>query len=786
MGVTGLLPFLKKCSRQVNIKEFEGYTVAVDAYCWIHRASYSCAMDLVLGNPTTQYVTYCMKYLKMILEAGVRPILVFDGVNLPAKAETDSRRQKSKKIYKEKAAQYLLEGNRRAAHECFERCVEVTQKMASNVIKAARDFGVDCIVAPYESDAQLAYLVQAGYADLVITEDSDLLLFGCKQVLFKLDMSGSGCLITWSAGIGEQCCGIPSQDFTPSHLRFLGILSGCDYFPGIPRIGLATAAKIMRQCRTTDFRYLLSNMGSYCNLTDAACQPIGYLQGEFLSQSSTYSGDQISLSPSSSISTQSSAPITSLVRKNSSSSRQKSGSGNKLHEDTIRAAMRAERTFRLQVVFDPKTRKRIRLSEPTIEDINEERLIRADADQSESDLFIYAGDDSIRAELAFAIALGNADFDTGDTINHFNPDEFKVKKLFTGLRVRSQPNMDLSSCSVGSVLRRVRRPDGERLNVSIWDNSYKLEPVWLYYTDNGLQSRPLCISIEDSSGGKLSESQCLVLLHSKDDRGKSTALPPPSSFSSRPRISANATTLSRSHRIVVSTVLTAEPSVSSANRKRPLRDNLFLDATNVQDVVASYTSEEKVLPPPPKTPMRDFANSETPIVSAGAYFATPVSAVLQPTANERLKSPVLECKRSRSLFERDFSKSAPSRKVNVFAAAPREKKAPLSEHRPNFSLDQVKITEASPLSQRFSFPRLKGSRSSNQDAGEECPKQQQMQVKDGIENERPISPVFDERNLQPVVKSTNLAQNGTKMGSTLSSFFSKFQYNPSSKRNSAF
>lgn len=44
--------------------------------------------------------------------------------------------------------------------------------------------GVDCIVAPYEADAQLAYLNRAGYADLIITEDSDLLLFGCKQVGF--------------------------------------------------------------------------------------------------------------------------------------------------------------------------------------------------------------------------------------------------------------------------------------------------------------------------------------------------------------------------------------------------------------------------------------------------------------------------------------------------------------------------------------------------------------------------------------------------------------------------
>ena len=45
---------------------------------------------------------------------------------------------------------------------------------------------MDCIVAPYESDAQLAYLVQAGYADIVITEDSDLLMFGCKQVHFRM------------------------------------------------------------------------------------------------------------------------------------------------------------------------------------------------------------------------------------------------------------------------------------------------------------------------------------------------------------------------------------------------------------------------------------------------------------------------------------------------------------------------------------------------------------------------------------------------------------------------
>lgn len=50
-------------------------------------------------------------------------------------------------------------------------------------LQAARSQGVDCLVAPYEADAQLAYLNKAGIVQAIITEDSDLLAFGCKKVL---------------------------------------------------------------------------------------------------------------------------------------------------------------------------------------------------------------------------------------------------------------------------------------------------------------------------------------------------------------------------------------------------------------------------------------------------------------------------------------------------------------------------------------------------------------------------------------------------------------------------
>jgi exonuclease 1 len=39
--------------------------------------------------------------------------------------------------------------------------------------------GIEVVVAPYEADAQLAYLALTGNVDAVITEDSDLLPYGC-------------------------------------------------------------------------------------------------------------------------------------------------------------------------------------------------------------------------------------------------------------------------------------------------------------------------------------------------------------------------------------------------------------------------------------------------------------------------------------------------------------------------------------------------------------------------------------------------------------------------------
>jgi len=50
------------------------------------------------------------------------------------------------------------------------------------LIQALRAEGVEYVVAPYEADAQMTYLAITGRVHAVITEDSDMLPYGCPRV----------------------------------------------------------------------------------------------------------------------------------------------------------------------------------------------------------------------------------------------------------------------------------------------------------------------------------------------------------------------------------------------------------------------------------------------------------------------------------------------------------------------------------------------------------------------------------------------------------------------------
>ena len=63
---------------------------------------------------------------------------------------------------------------------------------------------IEHITAPYEADAQMAYMVKEGLADFAITEDSDLIAFGCPKLVCKMSNQGYGEFIDTSIFRNEK------------------------------------------------------------------------------------------------------------------------------------------------------------------------------------------------------------------------------------------------------------------------------------------------------------------------------------------------------------------------------------------------------------------------------------------------------------------------------------------------------------------------------------------------------------------------------------------------------
>lgn len=75
------------------------------------------------------------------------------------------------------------------ARKYFGRSLVLRTKMIDLFIDILQCLDIEFIIAPYEADAQMAYMVREGLADFAVTEDSDLIAYGCPKVLLKLSLN---------------------------------------------------------------------------------------------------------------------------------------------------------------------------------------------------------------------------------------------------------------------------------------------------------------------------------------------------------------------------------------------------------------------------------------------------------------------------------------------------------------------------------------------------------------------------------------------------------------------
>jgi len=126
-----------------------------------------------------------LRYYKII------PVIVFDGARLPAKAKEESLRQGTRDTARREALE-LFEKRRRGeyveervlASKCS-GAIRITSKMIVRLQQALKELSIAYVVSPFEADAQLAYMCRVGWIDAAISEDSDLLAYGCPRAFFQ-------------------------------------------------------------------------------------------------------------------------------------------------------------------------------------------------------------------------------------------------------------------------------------------------------------------------------------------------------------------------------------------------------------------------------------------------------------------------------------------------------------------------------------------------------------------------------------------------------------------------
>ncbi|VVA92974.1 unnamed protein product [Arabis nemorensis] len=250
MGIQGLLPLLKSIMAPIHIKDLEGCIVAVDTYSWLHKGALSCSRELCKGLPTSRHIQYCMHRVNLLRHHGVKPILVFDGGPLPMKLEQENKRARSRKENLARALEHEANGNSSAAYECYSKAVDISPSIAHELIQVLRQENVDYVVAPYEADAQMTFLAITKQVDAIITEDSDLIPFGCPRIIFKMDKFGHG--VEFQASKLPINKELSLSAFSSQMLLEMCILSGCDYLQSLPGMGLKRAHSLITKFRSYD------------------------------------------------------------------------------------------------------------------------------------------------------------------------------------------------------------------------------------------------------------------------------------------------------------------------------------------------------------------------------------------------------------------------------------------------------------------------------------------------------------------------------------------------------
>ncbi|KAH8994897.1 PIN domain-like protein [Lactarius akahatsu] len=118
---------------------------------------------------------------------------------------------------------------------------DITQQMIAQIMVMLRLFGIPYITAPMEAEAQCAALVELGLVEGIITDDSDVFLFGGARVYKNMFNQSKTVECFFLADFAREL-GLDRE-----RLVQLAYLLGSDYVEGLPGVGPVVAMELLKE-----------------------------------------------------------------------------------------------------------------------------------------------------------------------------------------------------------------------------------------------------------------------------------------------------------------------------------------------------------------------------------------------------------------------------------------------------------------------------------------------------------------------------------------------------------
>jgi exonuclease-1 len=242
MGIENLLITMKEYMIKKKLRDYKGKTLGIDGHVWLHTSLWGNKMGMAFNENPNSYLIWLEKKIKRLIELKINMYFVFDGEKNIYKGDKLNKR----KICRENNFKKALEIKNIdliKAKKLWISSIGVENNMVYKFTLILDKYNIPYIIAPYEGDAQLAYLLKKDLIDAILTIDSDLIAYNCKKIIFKLDFKSETC---YELNIDDIYKSDKFKDWDYETLLEYCILCGCDYFK-IKGVGSNIAYNLMKK-----------------------------------------------------------------------------------------------------------------------------------------------------------------------------------------------------------------------------------------------------------------------------------------------------------------------------------------------------------------------------------------------------------------------------------------------------------------------------------------------------------------------------------------------------------